>query len=463
MEDSDSQSTSSNSLISKVRSVITLEPAIFMCTLGYGLQSIISQNLMIAKVCLINLNITKEICDNLTHNKDEEKEVQVITAELNMYLQILTAIPAIIVSLFLGPWSDQNGRKPLMICAMLGTIINQVIYIFNTYLTFLPGEYILLTGIGSVFGGFTSFLVGMYGYISDVTGFPVGTIISGPIFAYGGYYAVFGLAGIFTFLGMIYIIFLIKDTRGPFSNNSETQTMNYLSVFSIFNVLEVFKTCFKRRYGYTRAIILLLILTMLFNLAGFEAGSLVYLFARLKLDWTEQDYTKWSAAGLVLCSISTVGVMALLSFKWKIHDALIGIFGGISGALGRIVIAFATKSWMMYLGTVVGMISSMPAMTIRSYLSKVTPKENLGSIFSLLASLEAAIPIVISPLMTYVYKHTINVFPGAIMIVQAGIYILSISTLSIVYILSKKTFDIEETTLVDNEETVDLSEESISE
>ena len=98
-----------------------------------------------------------------------------------------------------------------MICAMFGTIINQVIYIINTYLTFLPGEYILLAGIGSVFGGFTSFLVGMYGYISDVTGnrartarialidsavflgFPVGTIISGPIFAYGGYYAVFGL------------------------------------------------------------------------------------------------------------------------------------------------------------------------------------------------------------------------------------------------------------------------------
>ena len=43
MEDSNSQSTSRNSLISKVRSVITLEPAIFMCTLGYGLQSIISQ------------------------------------------------------------------------------------------------------------------------------------------------------------------------------------------------------------------------------------------------------------------------------------------------------------------------------------------------------------------------------------------------------------------------------------
>ena len=74
---------------------------------------------------------------------------------------------------------------------------------------------------------------------------------------------------------MIYIIFLIKDTRGPFSNNSETQNMNYLSVFSIFNVLEVFKTCFKRGYGYTRAIILLLILTMLFNLAGFGNNQVI--------------------------------------------------------------------------------------------------------------------------------------------------------------------------------------------
>ena len=43
MEDSNSQSTSGNSLFNKVRSVITLEPAIFLCTLGYGLQSIISQ------------------------------------------------------------------------------------------------------------------------------------------------------------------------------------------------------------------------------------------------------------------------------------------------------------------------------------------------------------------------------------------------------------------------------------
>ena len=74
---------------------------------------------------------------------------------------------------------------------------------------------------------------------------------------------------------MIYIIFLIKDTRGPFSDNSETQSINCLGVFSIFNVVEVFKTCFKRRPGYTRGIILFLILTMLFNLAGFGNNQVI--------------------------------------------------------------------------------------------------------------------------------------------------------------------------------------------
>ena len=169
---------------------------------------------MIDKVCRVNLNISQEICDNLTYYNASEKEVQVVTANLGMYQSILTAIPAIITSLFLGPWSDTNGRKPLMISPMFGTILNQAIYIINTYFTSLPAEYLLFASVGSVFGGFTSFLVGMYGFISDISeirartsrialldfaiffGFPIGTFASGPVFSYGGYYAVFSLVKI---------------------------------------------------------------------------------------------------------------------------------------------------------------------------------------------------------------------------------------------------------------------------
>ena len=174
-------------------------------------MNFVFQNILIEKVCLVNLKYDPVICSNLTNFKDNEAEVEKITASISMYLDILYTIPAIIVSLFVGPWSDVNGRKPLMIIPQIGIILSQFIYVINTYLNYLPGEFILLASIGSIFGGFTAFLIGMYSYIADVSsgrsrtsrialvdlfmflGFPFGTFISGPLFKYGGYYAVFCL------------------------------------------------------------------------------------------------------------------------------------------------------------------------------------------------------------------------------------------------------------------------------
>jgi MFS family permease len=172
------------------------------------------QNLIIDKVCAVNLNYNISVCSNLTANKVAQTEVQKLSANIIMYQSIFSAIPAVIASLFLGPWSDVNGRKPVMILPLIGIIFNQFIYLGNTYFTSLKAEFILLSCLGNILGGFSCFLVGMYSYISDVTrlrsrtsrvalmdlfmflGFPVGTFISGPLFKFGGYYTVFGLVRI---------------------------------------------------------------------------------------------------------------------------------------------------------------------------------------------------------------------------------------------------------------------------
>ena len=169
------------------------------------------QNLIIEKACLVNLKHSPEVCGNLTNYNQTEIQVEQLVSTISMYQSVLTAIPAVIVSLFLGPWSDVNGRKPLMVVPMLGTILTQIIYILNTYFSYLKAEFVLLTSLGSLFGGFTGFLIGIYSYISDISsgrartsrialldlfvflGFPVGTFVSGPLYKYGGYYTVFGL------------------------------------------------------------------------------------------------------------------------------------------------------------------------------------------------------------------------------------------------------------------------------
>ena len=48
---------------------ITVEPCLFFFALCQGLYVIIAQNLYIAKVCEVNFNFPKEVCDNIIENK----------------------------------------------------------------------------------------------------------------------------------------------------------------------------------------------------------------------------------------------------------------------------------------------------------------------------------------------------------------------------------------------------------
>ena len=66
----------------------------------------------------------------------------------------------------------------------------------------------------------------------------------------------------------MYVAVFIQDTRGPYSNcQDRPQSYDFIGAFSIWNVIEVFKTCFKARDNYARPILMLLITAMLFNLS----------------------------------------------------------------------------------------------------------------------------------------------------------------------------------------------------
>ena len=135
-------------------SLLSLEPIIFLQTFTWGLGSVIQQNLIIAKVCK-DLGYSPEICDDINNHDAEDDAVQTRASQINMYMSILGSLPCMLVALFIGPWSDKNGRKPVMIIPMIGVAQYRVLSVLNCFIfrihsvhTVLAAKY-LLHGLAS--------------------------------------------------------------------------------------------------------------------------------------------------------------------------------------------------------------------------------------------------------------------------------------------------------------------------
>ncbi len=149
---------------------ITVEPAFVLFWLAHGFYTIASKDLYIAKVCRVNLNYTGEVCDNIQQHEQEQIKVQKYTSELEAYNRMLQSLPGILYVLFAGPWSDFNGRKALLTFPVFGYVINNGVYIINTYFFYeLKAEFLLFECLQDFTGGTSLFYLGIYSYLSDVS------------------------------------------------------------------------------------------------------------------------------------------------------------------------------------------------------------------------------------------------------------------------------------------------------
>eukprot|EP00094_Tigriopus_californicus_P007083 TCALIF_06818-PA protein Name:"Similar to slc46a1 Proton-coupled folate transporter (Xenopus laevis)" AED:0.05 eAED:0.06 QI:5/0/0/1/0.5/0.33/3/0/319 len=319
-----------------------------MCIIIIIANSIHFQNLLIERICQVNLNLTSEVCEHLDQHKYDQMEVQKQVTLLVLYTNILSTIPCIFLTLLVGPWSDRNGRKPLMIAPILGCIF-------------------------FVSGGFATFTTAMYSYIADISrvrgrtarialldfclmlGFPLGIYTSSKVYLVLGYYGVFGITIGIHLINWLFVGLFVKETCGPRSsyqlldNQTEEVPEPSFKLLDMRNIWSVFTTCFQRRPNSRRRVILLLVFMMIVNTTVFNTGTMTYLYTRLKFDWNEQDYSIWNSVSALFTAAATILALPVLSFTFGISDGIIGMMGCISGIASNVLVAFVTQDWMMYL------------------------------------------------------------------------------------------------------------------
>lgn len=160
--------------------LITVEPAIFLIMLARNLYIQLYEQYYYVKYGSQLLQNTSfpfpngSFCLNSSQvdsyvGNGSFKTVETLSDNLVVYGQLANRIPSIIVTILLGPLSDRYGRKPILLLATTGLLLEGFVAMLIVHFQWNPYYFIAANFIGGISGDYSGILSGAYSYIADVS------------------------------------------------------------------------------------------------------------------------------------------------------------------------------------------------------------------------------------------------------------------------------------------------------
>nr|ALS04330.1 proton-coupled folate transporter-like protein [Acartia pacifica] len=462
--------------INRLRFPITIEPLVLLYTVSVGLNEVIRSNLIISKICLSKLNYNSTICDNLSedNNTQYQDEVQKHVTDYESVYSSLAFIPRILYGLLAGTWSDKHGRKPLLVLPMVGQLCASLSYAFNYFfLESLPWQLISLEFLNELAGTYVVYYMAEYTYIADITtedsrtfrlsivdgmdyvSTSVGTYISGLLFLYGGYYAVFGSSAICCILTLVILAVWVKESLPKPGKQGDDDKLNTDTGPNYGSTKDLSETngktdnttdqpstlAQKNPREFPRKPILFLSIfsfaCFIFTYNGTE-GTHRYMYAQKKYGWNEQNFTQYLFHYRIAYMITLWIISPVLTRLLNVPDPVINIVACAVSSVGYILPAVMANAKWFTIGSFICMFFPLTTITARSMLSRVVPAEEMGRIFSVLALFSATSGSLVEAVFQKVYAASIDKFLGAYLLLNAGLVCATIPCSLAILALNKK-------------------------
>ncbi|KAM7344353.1 putative peptidoglycan muropeptide transporter SLC46 isoform 2-T2 [Cochliomyia hominivorax] len=441
-----------------------LEPAVFLVFLSMYLSTTVYQNQLLYQTCIYVKNYNESVCQPLLGVEPESEEVRRIEIEVQPYVakilmarSLLESIIPAIVSLFIGPWSDKFGRRPIVLTTFTGYLVGSIILTAITYIStkiaISPWLYLLASVPSVLSGGTCALITGIYCYISDVAeektralrmvlneaslcaGMMVGNVASGYLYAATNAVIVFVISSCLMLLALIYVIIFVVESLKPDQIHAGSKLREF---FRFDLVKDLVRTCLKRRPNFDRIIIWLTMMALTVAIFTMEGDSNVtYLFVRKQFEWTLKDFSIFNAARIVVQIIGSILGMFILRRVLKFSIVSMTMISLASCVLESTVRATAIYWWQLYFGLCLGLMRGIMGPMSRAILSHVAPSTEVGKIFALTTSMESLSPLIAAPLYTFVYNATFVFYPGLFNFISAGLYLLCFTFISTIYGIQK--------------------------
>lgn len=426
-----------------------LEPAVLLIFFAWNISAFVFANQIVYQSCTVAFGKNKSLCALLgTENETEEmqqleKAVQPYAANILMAKSLVESIVPALCSMFIGPWSDRYGRKPVIVACFTGAFFTYAIVAFISFLSMYysisPWYYVLASITTALSGGTCALITGVFCYIADVTseqnramkmaiveaavftGLLTGTLSSSFILHWTNAATVFATAAGAVLLGLIYIIFYIEESIQP--NELGESNSKLRELFRLDLVSELMQTCFKRRPNYDRLIIWMVILALGANILAMDGTQTVFLlFLRERFGWTVKDYSYYDATSIIFMIFGNTLGLYTIRKVFKPSDTMLAALGFFFYAVSSAIHSIASEPWHLYLAVCICFMKGISGPMSRAVISNTAPAGDIGKIFSLTTSIESITPLVSAPLYTVVYKQTLAWYPGAFNLITATVY-----------------------------------------
>lgn len=391
----------------KILKIINVEPIVFLLSFGDGILRLPVLDLVLSKTCLSGsyffgeATYSAEICSNLTNYPKEQAIVQETVAKFNSVSEVIAGILTILVTIFLGSWCDNGGRKGLIYLTIVGRLSRVISLLFNYVYKDLVIEYFWVDCLHQLCGNNNSLFIGAFAIVTDETSMKVRTIriliisgifevglalsnlVTGYILEYGTFYA--SLATYFGFISvaLLYSLFILR------SSHKKNIKYSMKDIFSFKEFFSSVSTVFRKRDKGLRHVVILLIFTS--YLCEFCNGVVVvnYYYITRKFSWPEiTDNPSFPVTWLSQLNtiidipriLAVFFIVPFLTNMFQLHDTILAALAQISLIAGLLNYAFAANRNLLYINAVLWILTPNQNPAIRAILSKIVDTHEVGKV-----------------------------------------------------------------------------------
>lgn len=270
---------------------------------------------------------------------------------------LLAGFPTIITAVFLGPYSDQAGRKYAIVTPLVATVVSTLCALIIVFFRFNVWWLLLVFLLEAVGGGPNVLLMGCFSYIVDITDLkdlqfrltvvelimiipasvvPVGM---GYWIANLGYSSAVLAALIGTILALLYAIFFVPETITKSENTKFWTTNHVTEIMNLFMLETEGKRMLKLRWLYM-AFIPVMIVSI--------GNNLTILFLKnIPFCWDSTQVGIYIAVYMAFAGIG--GVVSSKLLKYCIDDHGLALVSGISSVIKYVYHALVWNTPSVYI------------------------------------------------------------------------------------------------------------------